>query len=637
MTSFVKSEEEHKDSYKRWGFDRLQHSQLRRMQFQIDLQSQQRNHRLSMAAWLHGRWWEISEQERRAQLHNQKLLKDFQRAQDTLDDMVARTEAMNTIRVEYEKYLEENFPQWQQKLKNKRLSEQSKRVQQQLKDYIQEMEGPEHRSGITAHHFSSISADPPQPTTSDTLLNSHQTEKDTNQHAPRCYQNDHLPHLPPTSLTRFPHFNIQKHCKNFQNMQVLNHDLPPYFSLPFYSHHQSNSPVQQNLLSIDHMWENSWAGSRQVPTAHFTPAGASLPQRPVVNPMAWGMMDMPGPCKERIQFSETNGEKITKEMLNPSKESSQRLEERMKGKECDRSSELDCKPVRLSIEHEDSSEGSAVSSEVEVKTMASEIKDRRKKRSNGIQMYSTANGKGSQGSSTTSHAPLSTSDCQSDTKMIKKHQKTSRTASQNTSKSSIIRENNVDVVTQDEEEDEQEESRSQGMPPSSVGSEKKDGTERLSNSTEKEHTDGDDNSPDLIVGEEEKSDREGGDKGEDKQRTGEKEEAGLDDEAQVDNKEYPSDGEDTEGEQCKRQQTFSKKAESNSQDIPKLDTEVEEGEETKGEEEMENLSQDEEEARKPQEIAFKSVRKDENEREEEESDRKLVKLVEQYGVSDEAG
>ncbi|XP_051506026.1 uncharacterized protein LOC127413189 [Myxocyprinus asiaticus] len=224
MTSFVKSEEEHKDSYKRWGFDSLQHSQCRRMQLQIDLQSQQRNHRLSRAAWLHGRWWEISEQERRAQLHNQKLLKDFQRAQDSLDDMVARTEAMNTIRVEYEKYLEENFPRWQQKLK-KRLSEQSKRVQQQLKDYIQEMEGPEHRSGIRAHPFSSISADAPQPTTSDTLLNSHQTEKDTNQHSARCNQNDHLPHLPPTSLfgsqslgTRLPHINIQKHCKNFQNI-----------------------------------------------------------------------------------------------------------------------------------------------------------------------------------------------------------------------------------------------------------------------------------------------------------------------------------------------------------------------------------------------------------------------------------
>jgi len=53
----------------------------------------------SRAAWLQGRWVEISEQERRAQIHNQKLLQDFQRAQDTLNDMLAHTEAMNNIRV----------------------------------------------------------------------------------------------------------------------------------------------------------------------------------------------------------------------------------------------------------------------------------------------------------------------------------------------------------------------------------------------------------------------------------------------------------------------------------------------------------------------------------------------------------
>lgn len=42
---------------------------------------------------------ELSERERRARNHNQKLLQDFQRAQKTLSDLVARTEAMNTIRV----------------------------------------------------------------------------------------------------------------------------------------------------------------------------------------------------------------------------------------------------------------------------------------------------------------------------------------------------------------------------------------------------------------------------------------------------------------------------------------------------------------------------------------------------------
>lgn len=95
---------------------------------------------------------ELSERECRARNQNQKLLQDFQKAQNTLSDLVACTEAMNNIRVsqlknllllfkyilfaglfqpstfkqmEYERYLEENYPKWQQKLQEK-TSEQRK-------------------------------------------------------------------------------------------------------------------------------------------------------------------------------------------------------------------------------------------------------------------------------------------------------------------------------------------------------------------------------------------------------------------------------------------------------------------------------------------------------------------------------
>ncbi|XP_016301880.1 histone acetyltransferase KAT6B-like [Sinocyclocheilus anshuiensis] len=133
---------------------------------------------LSRAAWLQGRWLEISEQERRAQIKNQKLLQDFQRAQDTLNDMVARTEAMNTIRVQYEQYLEESFPRWQQRLKDIRVSEKSKH----LKSYIQKMEEEEgikseHSSDFRAHLLSSNFPDASQP--SHTMLNTHQRVKVT--------------------------------------------------------------------------------------------------------------------------------------------------------------------------------------------------------------------------------------------------------------------------------------------------------------------------------------------------------------------------------------------------------------------------------------------------------------------------
>ncbi|RXN07379.1 glutamic acid-rich -like isoform X1 [Labeo rohita] len=158
MTSFTKREEERHDNYQRSMYENLQHNK---------------------AAWLQGRWLEISEQERRAQIHNQKLLQDFQRAQDTLNDMVARTEAMNTIRVQYEQYLEESFPRWQQRLKDIRVSE-SKQIKQHLKSYIQQMEEgkgikAEHRSDFRGHRLSSNSPEPPQP--SHTMPNTHQTAK----------------------------------------------------------------------------------------------------------------------------------------------------------------------------------------------------------------------------------------------------------------------------------------------------------------------------------------------------------------------------------------------------------------------------------------------------------------------------
>ncbi|XP_050983928.1 glutamic acid-rich protein isoform X2 [Labeo rohita] len=461
------------------------------MQLQNDLQSHQRNHRLSKAAWLQGRWLEISEQERRAQIHNQKLLQDFQRAQDTLNDMVARTEAMNTIRVQYEQYLEESFPRWQQRLKDIRVSE-SKQIKQHLKSYIQQMEEgkgikAEHRSDFRGHRLSSNSPEPPQP--SHTMPNTHQTAKDIKQNAERC---NHHPYVPPTWLSGsqpfisgLPQNNFPKDYKNLQNIQALNHPLPPYYSLPG---HQSHSPVQQKPPSVDHLW----AGI--TPTAHFTPAGASWPRLPVLNPMAWGMMDVPDPSEERIQCSETDKEKVTKETLKPNEESCQRPKHRRNVKESDRSCELDCRPVRLSTNHEESSEGCAVSSEV----MVSGVQKRRKKR-NGTKSNSTENRNESQDSSAMSQ---DASDSHSDTKINKPQQKPSKKCN---SKESIITEKNVDAVKQDE--DEPDESRSQEVSQSSISSEKKDGSEGL-NVRQEDDSERDDDSQDIIVAEEKTSHRE---------------------------------------------------------------------------------------------------------------------------------
>ncbi|XP_054647882.1 HIV Tat-specific factor 1 homolog isoform X2 [Dunckerocampus dactyliophorus] len=68
---------------------------------------------------LQQRWQELKGRERAARHHNKELLQQFDRAQDTLREMVSATAAMKTIRLEYEHYLEENSPYWQKQLKEK--------------------------------------------------------------------------------------------------------------------------------------------------------------------------------------------------------------------------------------------------------------------------------------------------------------------------------------------------------------------------------------------------------------------------------------------------------------------------------------------------------------------------------------
>ncbi|XP_053284307.1 protein starmaker [Pleuronectes platessa] len=68
---------------------------------------------------LRRRWQELTERERSAQQHNRQLLQQFDTAQDALRELMARNAAMKTVRIEYEKYLEESAPQWQQHLKEK--------------------------------------------------------------------------------------------------------------------------------------------------------------------------------------------------------------------------------------------------------------------------------------------------------------------------------------------------------------------------------------------------------------------------------------------------------------------------------------------------------------------------------------
>ncbi|TRY88818.1 hypothetical protein DNTS_015030 [Danionella cerebrum] len=325
----------------------------RRIQLHNDLQSQQRNHQLNRAALLQSQWLEVSEQERRAHIHNQKLLQDFQRAQDTLSDMVAQTEAMNTVRM----------------------------VQKHLKSYIQQMEEDEgHMSDAKAHPVSSRSSDPSQ--TSPMMLNSHQTVKDMKHNTERL---QHLC-LQPTWLTGPPLKNIPKDSKNIQNTQAWNQPSPSYFSFPRSSVHSSHPPFLQKTPS------GEWQGL--VTTANFSPGGGSWILHPLTD-------------EANLLEEGPSGEVDKQSVPQEKRKQEDFLRERRSGKDNGRSSELDSKPVRLSVDREGSSEGSSGSSEI----IVPQVQKQRKKKRNEAKSQSSEDGNRSPGGSP------ATSENHTDTKM----------------------------------------------------------------------------------------------------------------------------------------------------------------------------------------------------------------------------
>ncbi|KAM8909592.1 uncharacterized protein AB9W97_006366 isoform 2-T2 [Spinachia spinachia] len=69
----------------------------------------------------------LKKRESTAQQNNKLLLRQFEEAQGTVKEMLTQTAAMKTIRTEYERYLEESCPRWQQQLKEKTQVAHTKR------------------------------------------------------------------------------------------------------------------------------------------------------------------------------------------------------------------------------------------------------------------------------------------------------------------------------------------------------------------------------------------------------------------------------------------------------------------------------------------------------------------------------
>ncbi|XP_022540094.2 glutamic acid-rich protein isoform X1 [Astyanax mexicanus] len=386
-----------------------------RMDLRTDLKSQLRDpNRSSKAALLQSRWQEVSERERRARLHNQKLLQDFQRAQDTLTDLVARTEAMNTIRVEYERYLEQNFPRWQQKLKDKRLLEQRKRIEEHLKACIQQMEEDQRINGgktssIGSHSASSISSDPSHPPISHSIPLSRESKEkrgevharkprstmskqDNKQNLQGIVPNDSQPLYAPftwPSEAEPQQSNISKQSKTFQSIhQALNSPVP----LPADPRYDPYPVVQQEQPSSGHFpqYLKPWAGGVQ-----SAPAGAPWMGVPV-NPLVWKILRMSEAGAEELMYGEQSDREKWRKDSNSELQKHQDQRRRRKEKGSDRSSELDTKSACLSDGHGDSIESSALST----------VRNQRRRESQTHRLSSEEKGGVSMGSSSRSdHHP----------------------------------------------------------------------------------------------------------------------------------------------------------------------------------------------------------------------------------------
>nr|XP_043896678.1 protein starmaker-like isoform X2 [Solea senegalensis] len=85
---------------------------------------------------LQQQWQHLKEREHKAQEHNRLLLLQFDKAQDTLREMLSCNAAMKNIRMEYEKHLEERVPEWQQQFKKKSEAAQMKKMEDCFSSYL---------------------------------------------------------------------------------------------------------------------------------------------------------------------------------------------------------------------------------------------------------------------------------------------------------------------------------------------------------------------------------------------------------------------------------------------------------------------------------------------------------------------
>ncbi|XP_032383586.1 sarcoplasmic reticulum histidine-rich calcium-binding protein isoform X2 [Etheostoma spectabile] len=328
----------------------LKKSVNRPMLLQADLLTPQSHHQLEVMH-LQQRWQELKERERTAQQHNRLLLQQFDDAQDTLNEMITLTAAMKTIRKEYERYLEESSPHWQQQLEEKIQAAQRKRMDEYLRSCLKN----------TEDHVTKSSADRPSLSQGPSTMPK-EIAVPPKHYSQNSHNQDGSPHLPfmQSSRQTFPQSQTARlHIRAPYQPQGSSH-VPPSFLPPRIFPHPHSFQLNHHASTLGHHHPSprqnppGWASLQ--PDYHWSWAAGAAGIPSGSEPL-WGQLYMEEPPSETVVAQAAGEEADT------SRAPSSKRERSGGDRSSNASQELDIKPVRLSNGHAESSESSPVSRE----------------------------------------------------------------------------------------------------------------------------------------------------------------------------------------------------------------------------------------------------------------------------------
>ncbi|XP_067375568.1 high mobility group nucleosome-binding domain-containing protein 5-like [Channa argus] len=277
-------------------------------------------------------WQKLKEQELGAQQQNRELLQQFEKAQDSLKEMLVCNAAMKTIRMEYEQYLEERYQCWQQRLTEKTQAAKALRMGECLKSPLNNME--EVTKFSTHQHLNTQGpANKPQKVAATQDHNSQNIHLDYNQDG-----FSHLPNIQSSWLTHPQSQTVRLPIRLPYQPQTSSHFPQSYLPHSFHLHHRTSTTGHH------HLWPRQDARScASLQTDCPCSCTTCVTGLPSCSEALWGQLYIEEPLPESRVSQDVEQEGGTSRAPNTKSR-------RGGSRSSHLSQELDVKPVRLSSE-----------------------------------------------------------------------------------------------------------------------------------------------------------------------------------------------------------------------------------------------------------------------------------------------